>query len=180
MGTALTPRRHMVSLYMKGEGDDDLYNDNKDNDIDNKNVDYEDDLDSDAYLEHLISNAMKEEISTKQRKAPPDKSTNSDNVSSLEDTKRMMEQQQQQIDLLMKMVQSQQQPKSSSGNHKNIMQEKPAVTKQKKALNVTPLKIMFFIDGTWLYYSMHARKDDRCTVTRKFGKGWQASYKVDW
>lgn len=169
----------MVSLYMKGEGDDDLYNDNKDNDIDNKNVDYEDDLDSDAYLEHLISNAMKEGISTKQRKAPPDKSTNSDNVSSLEDTKRMMEQQQQQIDLLMKMVQSQQ-PKSSSGNHQNIMQDKPAITKQKKALNVTPLKIMFFIDGTWLYYSMHARKDDRCTVTRKFGKGWQASYKVDW
>ena len=187
MGTKLTPhrcRQNAVSLNIRGKGDDDIiYDDKKDHDTDNKNVDYEDDLDADAYLEHLISDAMKEEISTNQRKTPREKTTTStntlDNVASLDDTKRMIEQQQQQIDLLMKMVQSQQQPKSS-GNHQNIVQEKPVIVKQEKALNVTPLKIMFFIDGTWLYYSMHARKDDRCTVTRKFGKGWQANYKVDW
>ena len=45
---------------------------------------------------------------------------------------------------------------------------------------VTPLKAMLFIDGTWLYYSLHHRREDDCPIIRKFGKGWQHKYKFDW
>lgn len=45
---------------------------------------------------------------------------------------------------------------------------------------VTPLKAMVFIDGTWLYYSLHHRREDDCPIIRKFGKGWQHKYKFDW
>jgi hypothetical protein len=136
-----------------------------------KNVDSEDNIDTDEYLEHLITNAMKEEElrnDQRQRKTPSKSTT--DNDSALEETKRMMEQQQQQIDLLMKLI----------NQGKNQQSAPSAATKQEKTVNVTPLKIMFFIDGTWLYYSLHARKKESCVVSQKFGRGWQADYKVDW
>ena len=139
----------------------------------------EDDIDSDEYLEHLISDAMNEE---EKRISIPSRQTNtvvsanaasSTKDSTLEETKRMMEQQQQQIDLLMKLVQAQQQTTDTT-------KQGISTKKTQNTVNVTPLRVMIFIDGTWLYYSLHARKEERCTVTRKFGKGWQANYKVDW
>lgn len=45
---------------------------------------------------------------------------------------------------------------------------------------LAPLKAMFFIDGTWLYYSLHRRNEDRDPIVKKFGKGWQYRYKFDW
>jgi hypothetical protein len=39
---------------------------------------------------------------------------------------------------------------------------------------------MLFIDGTWLYYSLHERKENQCPIIRKFGRGWQKYYKFDW
>ena len=45
---------------------------------------------------------------------------------------------------------------------------------------VAPLKAMMFIDGTWLYYSIHERKGLNCPITQKFGRGWQQHYQVDW
>ena len=45
---------------------------------------------------------------------------------------------------------------------------------------LAPLKVMLFIDGTWLYYSLHRRKEDRDPIVKKFGRGWQHRYKFDW
>ncbi|CAM9249952.1 unnamed protein product [Scytosiphon promiscuus] len=42
-----------------------------------------------------------------------------------------------------------------------------------------PLKVMVFIDGTWLYYSFFGR-GDRCHVSAKLGPGWIDDYKVKW
>ncbi len=47
-------------------------------------------------------------------------------------------------------------------------------------LPLAPLKVMLFIDGTWLYYSLHRRKEDRDPIVQKFGRGWQYRYKFDW
>jgi len=45
---------------------------------------------------------------------------------------------------------------------------------------VAPLKAMLFIDGTWLYYSLHRRKEEHDPIVKKFGKGWQYRYRFDW
>lgn len=45
---------------------------------------------------------------------------------------------------------------------------------------LAPLKVMLFIDGTWLYYSLHRRKEDRDPIVKKFGRGWQYRYRFDW
>ena len=189
---SITPSRRMLHLCATKniQKSYDEYEDEEqescedDQDIDDKLFD-KDDLDSDEYLEHLISNAMEEDVRTRQAETTVqpaaydsiDSNSSSNTDSTLKETKRMMQQQQQQIDLLMKMIQSQQQP-SASGKTSFAMSATQNASE--KSVNVTPLKIMFFIDGTWLYYSMHARREDKCTVTRKFGKGWQAKYKVDW
>jgi uncharacterized LabA/DUF88 family protein len=39
---------------------------------------------------------------------------------------------------------------------------------------------MLFIDGTWLYYSIHERKEQDCPIIRRFGKQWQHRYRIDW
>ena len=41
------------------------------------------------------------------------------------------------------------------------------------------LKAMLFIDGTWLYYSLHHR-GDRCPIVANYGLGWQHAYKINW
>ena len=40
-----------------------------------------------------------------------------------------------------------------------------------------PVRVMVFIDGTWLYYSIHGRRSG-CPVTRKYGVGWELSHSV--
>jgi hypothetical protein len=160
---------------------EDSYDENGEED--DESIDYEDDTDTNQYLEHLISDAMKEEGLSKRsnlqtKQVQPSTAIISDKDATFEETKRMMEQQQQQIDLLMKLVQNQQQQQPASSG--SIAPQSSVVVNQERTFNVTPLKVMFFIDGTWLYYSLHARKEDRCTVSRQFGKGWQANYKVDW
>ncbi|KOO22140.1 conserved unknown protein [Chrysochromulina tobinii] len=37
---------------------------------------------------------------------------------------------------------------------------------------------MIFIDGSWLYYSLHGRRPN-CPVTRKYGEGWEYSHSID-
>eukprot|EP00977_Amphora_coffeiformis_P002452 scaffold456_cov171-Amphora_coffeaeformis.AAC.19 len=44
---------------------------------------------------------------------------------------------------------------------------------------VTPLRVMVFIDGTWLYYSLFER-ESRCPINQKFGYGWARRYRFDW
>lgn len=135
------------------------------------NDEYKDNVGSDQYYQSIISNAMEEEkLKSLPKRSNADTTTNINQDTTLEETKRMMEQQQQQINMLMKLVQNQQQQPGKSA----------FTQKQRKSINVAPLRVMFFIDGTWLYYSLHARKGERCAATQKFGKGWQANYKVDW
>ena len=38
---------------------------------------------------------------------------------------------------------------------------------------------MVFIDGSWLYYSIHGRRPN-CPVTRAYGTGWEYGYAVDY
>ena len=48
---------------------------------------------------------------------------------------------------------------------------------------VPPLKAMLFVDGTWLYYSLHGHRADdpqRHVMVDKFGRGWQNEYKGEW
>lgn len=40
-----------------------------------------------------------------------------------------------------------------------------------------PLKVMIFVDGTWLYYSLH---EAQSPIPQRYGSGWQYKYKFDW
>ncbi|VEU37677.1 unnamed protein product [Pseudo-nitzschia multistriata] len=46
--------------------------------------------------------------------------------------------------------------------------------------NITPLKVMIFIDGTWLYYSIYERSYERDVIAQKLGKYWRAELTPDW
>ena len=54
------------------------------------------------------------------------------------------------------------------------------VASQMPVSAVVPLKAMLFIDGTWLYYSIYTREEDRCPIRQKYGKGWFSRYDFDW
>ena len=41
-----------------------------------------------------------------------------------------------------------------------------------------PVKVMVFIDGSWLYYSFHGRRPN-CPVTNTYGKGWEYGHSID-
>ena len=40
-----------------------------------------------------------------------------------------------------------------------------------------PVKVMVFIDGSWLYYSFHGRRPN-CPVTARYGDGWEFSHRL--
>ena len=40
-----------------------------------------------------------------------------------------------------------------------------------------PVRVMVFIDGSWLYYSFHGRRPG-CPVHRAYGNGWQYNYRL--
>jgi hypothetical protein len=40
-----------------------------------------------------------------------------------------------------------------------------------------PLRVMVFIDGSWLYYSLHGRRQN-CPVTQRYGEKWFYSNSV--
>mmetsp|Transcript_14112 Transcript_14112/g.32837 ORF Transcript_14112/g.32837 Transcript_14112/m.32837 type:complete len:711 (+) Transcript_14112:41-2173(+) len=46
--------------------------------------------------------------------------------------------------------------------------------------NLAPLKVMLFIDGTWLYYSIYERDFDRDVISQKLGKEWKIESTPDW
>mmetsp|Transcript_26918 Transcript_26918/g.41733 ORF Transcript_26918/g.41733 Transcript_26918/m.41733 type:complete len:641 (+) Transcript_26918:122-2044(+) len=84
-------------------------------------------------------------------------------------------QQREQIQSLMQMVQKQ---------AKNISRMQLEVNEKSTfgsvpSTSTNTLKAMLFIDGTWLYYSLHHRGDS-CPINANYGVGWQHSYKVNW
>jgi len=40
-----------------------------------------------------------------------------------------------------------------------------------------PYRVMIFIDGSWLYYSIYGRRPE-CPLTRQYGEGWTVSHTV--
>eukprot|EP01039_Chlorochromonas_danica_P001094 gene1094-1185_t len=47
---------------------------------------------------------------------------------------------------------------------------------------VSPLKVMVFVDGTWLYYSLVAGRGNEKgdPLRRKLGANWQSRYSIEW
>ena len=45
---------------------------------------------------------------------------------------------------------------------------------------LSPLKVMLFVDGTWLYYSIYEREYVRDIVAQKYGKDWKNHYTIEW
>lgn len=43
-----------------------------------------------------------------------------------------------------------------------------------------PIKVMIFIDGTWLFYSFFSRGQSRCPFIKKFGTNWIEDFSIDW
>lgn len=88
-----------------------------------------------------------------------------------DETQLRIEEQQRQIDMLMNMIQNQKQETERSVRSLDDRVHPTAVA---------PLRVMLFIDGTWLYYSIHERQQNRCPITQAYGLGWQARYRFDW
>lgn len=159
--------------------DDDVDYATKDTEQNREKDDITEDEADDDYIGRFISDALEEKAST------TDEKSSEDEPSALIETKRMIEKQQEQIDLLMNLVKQQNQDQLSPSQEENS-RSKSRIDKSSQSLqpkassNVAPLKANLFIDGTWLYYSLNTRNPDRCPIIKKFGKGWQNNYKVDW
>lgn len=97
--------------------------------------------------------------------------TSDADASSEDETQQKIDAQQKQIDMLMDMIKSQ-----NSNGKANF---NPSADESTPS-SLPPLKVMMFIDGTWLYYSIHEREDDRCPIIARYGKGWQYKYFFDW
>lgn len=61
-----------------------------------------------------------------------------------------------------------------------IQESNPFYNTQSNLMPVVPMKAMLFIDGTWLYYSLYRREEKFDPIVKKYGKGWQYRYKIDW
>jgi len=92
-----------------------------------------------------------------------------------------IDEQRRQIEMLMRIMKysnTQQQPSPTSIQQPSLQTETSSPTQAQAQL--VPLKAMMFIDGTWLYYSIHQRQETHCPITKRFGRGWQHYYRVDW
>lgn len=155
------------------------------------NSDDVDDIDTDTYFAKFISNAQKEEetinIQVQSRNELNSFSNKQKDYDFVDgDIGRMMMQQQQQIDMLMSLVKQQGRQLLPSPPPQQLSKKARIETKftttnnSARNKNVTPLKAMLFIDGTWLYYSLNSRNPKKDAIIAKFGQGWQNNYKVDW
>jgi uncharacterized LabA/DUF88 family protein len=100
-----------------------------------------------------------------------EESVNENSLSDIQETKRLIEAQQKQIDTLMEVL-------ASSNGNSNVTQQQES--EECDPAPMQPLKVMLFIDGTWLYYSIHEREDEWCPIRQRYGKGWQFKYNIDW
>lgn len=94
-----------------------------------------------------------------------------DGLARNDDTKQLIDAQQKQINKLMELLAAKSSTSDDTAQHSAF---------QRSKISLPPLKVMLFIDGTWLYYSLHTREDSRCPIQQKFGPGWQFKYNVDW
>eukprot|EP00980_Cylindrotheca_fusiformis_P008778 scaffold1869_cov122-Cylindrotheca_fusiformis.AAC.40 len=95
----------------------------------------------------------------------------------------MVEEQQNKINMLLEALNEKDSGKNvMASNSSEMGAEITAFNPPQKdvQLTSTPLKVMLFIDGTWLYYSLHERDDVIDPIVQRYGKGWQYKYNVDW
>ena len=95
-----------------------------------------------------------------------------------ESMRALLKQQQKQINLLMELLQSQN--KQQTPVAVGIAPATVAYQQPGSFPGLVPCKVMLFIDGTWLYYSLHERREQDCPLIKKYGKGWQQRYMIDW
>lgn len=118
----------------------------------------------------LLATNPEEETDIQPRK------TNNDEIAiSPKETQDLIEAQQKQIDMLVDLVSSSLKPRQNE-NLERAGSESPDAFQP----TLRPLKAMLFIDGTWLYYSLHEREDEWCPLLQRFGRGWQYKYNIDW
>lgn len=91
----------------------------------------------------------------------------------------LLKQQQKQINLLMELLQKQNQHQSPVVVGESATAA-AAYQPSQTFPALVPCKVMLFIDGTWLYYSLHERREQDCPMIKKYGKGWQQRYMIDW
>jgi hypothetical protein len=106
-----------------------------------------------------------------------------DAKSELDKTLLKVQDQQQKIDMLLEALESKNKDGKLADFDSSHVEPKayPAATGQKEVqVTSAPLKVMLFIDGTWLYYSLHERDDQSDPIVQRYGKGWQFKYNVDW
>jgi hypothetical protein len=105
----------------------------------------------------------------------------------MDETQRRIEEQQKQIDMLMRAISSRTAPPSNTpASSKDVtlmeLTEKSMdpLPPMDGASPVAPLRVMLFIDGTWLYYSIFERPAHLCPIVAKYGRGWQQNYNFNW
>ena len=96
-----------------------------------------------------------------------------DNRRLLEETQKKIDQQQKQIEQLLGLFANQQQ--STPPIDATPVRELPPPPVQ-----LTPIKAMAFIDGTWLYYAIYQRPSEECPIAQRFGHDWLITHRVDW
>ena len=61
---------------------------------------------------------------------------------------------------------------SNSGSGQRKLTPAAAVADAPLDVVVSPLKTMVFVDGTWLYYSIHERPTAQCAIKQALGANW--------
>jgi uncharacterized LabA/DUF88 family protein len=92
---------------------------------------------------------------------------------------QIVDEQRKQIEMLMRIMKTSNQYLAQTITAQQQPQI-PGVNTMVQTAQLIPLKSMMFIDGTWLYYSIYGRQETQCSVTKRFGRGWQHYYRVDW
>jgi uncharacterized LabA/DUF88 family protein len=106
-------------------------------------------------------------------------------LNTAEETQKRLDEQQKQIEILMKVITSSKSEflgeKSEMELLESRMESSPLPPFQDIATSqIAPIKIMLFIDGTWLYYSIYERPAHLCPIVARFGRGWQQKYNFNW
>jgi len=103
-------------------------------------------------------------------------------LSQADETQRRIDEQQKQIDMLLKAMNNgipnvQQRATFAENPSQSLANSGEAPS---SSVSVVPLRVMVFIDGTWLYYSIHERRANVCPIIAKYGRGWQQYYAFNW
>lgn len=68
-----------------------------------------------------------------------------------------------------------------NNNNNSPQQQQPFVQAPMAAASLTPLKVMIFVDGTWLYYQIFERTSFRDIMSEKLGgTDWKTWFEIDW